>query len=132
VIKRTPHRRTVLIAAGAAALAAAAGSAVAQTADIRGAVTFKGGKAIPQGDLQIYLEDLAINDSAHRRVAETRVISDGASTTITFAIQHPATATPTLQIVARLMRADGWLVARASAPVNATTPVDLTLKEAVY
>ena len=48
--------------AGVAAVAAAAGPVAAQSNDIRGAVTFEGGAAIPEGHLEIYLEDPAIQD----------------------------------------------------------------------
>ena len=44
-MKRPTDRRTVLIAAGAAALATAAGTGAAQSSDIRGAVKFAGGVA---------------------------------------------------------------------------------------
>ena len=73
MMKRPTDRRTVLMTAGAAAVAAAAGPVAAQSPDIRGAVTFEGGAAIPEGQLEIYLEDPAIQDSARRRVAETRI-----------------------------------------------------------
>jgi uncharacterized lipoprotein YbaY len=132
-MKRPTNRRAILLA-GAAVLAVATGTAVAQSSDIRGAVTFAGGAAIPEGFIRIYLEDGAIQDSAQRRVAETRVTSDGGSKTIDFSMARPAgvTASPTLQIVARLERADGWLVARGSASLQPSMPVSLTLKEAVY
>jgi uncharacterized lipoprotein YbaY len=133
-MKRTTDRRTVLMATGAAALAAATGSATAQSTDIRGAVAFQGGASIPEGHLKIYLENPAIQDSAQRRVAETHAISDGRSKMIDFAFSRPAnaTASPTLQIVARLERVDGWLLARGSAEFDASSPVYVTLKEAIY
>lgn len=134
MMKRPTDRRTVLIAAGAAAVAAAAGTVATPSTDIQGTVRFADGAAIPEGQITIYLEDLAIEDSAQRRVAETHVTSDGGSKTIGFSFPPPpsATALPTLQVVARLERADGWLVARGSAQVKATTPVLVTLKEAIY
>ena len=61
-MKRPTDRRTVLMAAGAAAVAAAAGPVAAQSTDIRGAVTFEGGAVIPEGHLEIYLEDPAIQE----------------------------------------------------------------------
>ena len=67
VMKRLTDRRTVLMTAGAAAVAAAAGPVAAQSTDIRGAVTFEGGAVIPEGHLEIYLEDTAIQDNARRR-----------------------------------------------------------------
>ena len=72
-MKRPIGRRTVLMTAGAVAVAAAAGPVAAQSGDIRGAVAFEGGAVVPEGQLEIYLEDPAIQDSAQRRVAETRV-----------------------------------------------------------
>jgi uncharacterized lipoprotein YbaY len=133
-MKRATHRRTVLMAAGAAALAAATGTAAAQSVDISGDVTFKGGAAIPEGQIAVYLEDPAIQNSAQRRVTETHVNSDGGSKMIGFSLSVPASAaaSPTLQIVARLERADGWLLARGSAQIAPNAPVSVTLKEAVY
>jgi uncharacterized lipoprotein YbaY len=134
VMKRPADRRTVFMAAGAAALAAATGTVAAQSTDIHGAVTFQGGAAIPEGDIEIYLDDLAIQDRAQRRVAESHVTSDGGSKTIEFSFSAPASATasPTLQIVARLERLDGWLVARGSAKIKASAPVYITLNKAIY
>lgn len=132
-------RRTVLMAAGVAAVAAATGAAAAQSpdiraTDIRGAVTFVGGKAIPEGHIEIYLEDPAIEDSGRRRAAKTSLKSAGGSKTIEFSLPLPAssTASPTLQVVARLERADGWLVARGSAQFQAGLPVHVTLKAVIY
>ncbi|MGF9763161.1 hypothetical protein AAII07_49270 [Microvirga sp. 0TCS3.31] len=133
-MKRPTDRRTVLLAAGAAAVAAAVGPVTAQPADIRGAVTFEGGAVIPEGFLEIYLEDSAIRDKSRRRVTKTRVKSDGRIKSIAFSLSLPASATasPTLQIVARLERADGWLVARGSAQSAAASPVYVTLNAVVY
>jgi uncharacterized lipoprotein YbaY len=133
-MKRATDRRIVLMAAGAAALAAATGAVAAQSIDIRGAVKFAGGAAIPEGHIEIYLEDLAIQDRALRRVAEAHVKSAGGSKTIDFSLPLPAssTASPKLQIVARLARADGWLLARGSAQFEATAPVDVTLNQVIY
>jgi len=133
-MKRPTDRRTVLMTAGAAAVAAAAGPVAAQSTDIRGAVTFAGGAVIPKGHLEIYLDDPAIQDNARRRVAETRIESDGGSKAIEFSLSPPAssTASPTLQIVARLERADGWLLARGSAQLEAGSPVHVTLNAVMY
>ena len=133
-MKRPTDRRTVLMTAGAAAVAAAAGPVAAQSTDIRGAVTFEGGAVIPEGHLEIYLEDPAIQDNARRRAAKTRIKSDGGSKAIAFSLSPPAssTASPTLQIVARLERADGWLVARGSAQFEAGSPVNVTLNAVMY
>jgi uncharacterized lipoprotein YbaY len=133
-MKRPTDRRTILMAAGAAAVAVAAGTvAAAQSTDIRGAVTFEGGAVVPKGHLEIYLEDPAIQDKARRRAAKTSVKSDGGSKTIAFSLSMPSsTASQTLQIVARLERADGWLVARGSAQFEAGSPVHVTLNTVMY
>jgi len=131
-MRRPTDRRTILMTAGAAVVAAAAGPAAAQSADIRGAVTFEGGAVIPEGDLEIYLEDLAIEDGAQRRVAKTPVKSDGKAKAIEFALSPPASSSPRLQIVARLERADGWLVARGSTRFEAGSPVSVTLHVVMY
>lgn len=134
VMKRPTDRRAVLMAAGAAAVAAAAGAVAAQSADIRGSVTFEGDAVIPKGHLEVYLEDPAIQDKSQRRVSETRIESDGGSKAIDFSFSLPASATalPTLQIVARLERADGWLLARGSAQFEAGSPVQVTLNTVMY
>lgn len=133
-MKRPTNRRTVLMAAGAAAFAVTSGTGSAQSADIRGAVTFVGGAVVPKGDLTIYLENPAIQDAMQRRVAEMHVKSDGGSTMIDFLIRQPKSvdASPTLQIVARLTRADGWLLARGSAQLKPNAPVYVTLNKAMY
>ncbi|WP_262297869.1 hypothetical protein [Microvirga sesbaniae] len=133
-MKRPTDSRTLWMAAGVAAVAAAAGPAAAQAQEIRGAVTFEGGAAIPQGRLEIYLEDRSIRDEARRRAAGTRIQTDGTSRTLAFSFSAPANLapSPTLQIVARLERADGWLLARGSAPFKAGPPVPVTLNAATY
>lgn len=133
-MKRPTDRRTVLIGAGAAALVVASGPVAAQPADVRGTVTFQGGAAIPKGDLLIYLEDPAIQDSTRRRVAETTVKSDGRSKTLDFLLPqlNGADASPALRIVARLERQDGWLIARGSAQITTNAAVDVTLTTVIY
>jgi uncharacterized lipoprotein YbaY len=133
-MKRPTDRRTVLMTVGAAAVAAVAGPVAAQTTDIRGTVTLEGGAVIPKGHLEIYLEDPAIRDNARRRATETRIKSDGGSKSIAFSLSPPAslTASSTLRIVARLERADGWLVARGSTQVEAGSPVHVTLNVVMY
>lgn len=133
-MKRPTNRRTILMTFGAAAVAAVAGPIAAQPTDIRGSVTFEGGAVVPKGHLEIYLEDPAVQDSARRRATETRISSDGGSKTINFSLSAPASsmASPTLRIVARLERADGWLVARGSTKVEAGSPVHVTLNTVIY
>ncbi|MDX0515383.1 hypothetical protein GOD47_13705 [Sinorhizobium medicae] len=133
-MRHPTNRRTMLMTAGAAAVAAVAGPVAAQSTDIRGAVTFEGSAVIPEGHVEIYLEDPAIQDKARRRGTQTRIKSDGRSKSIAFTLSLPAstTASPTRRIVARLERADGWLVARGSTQLEADTPVYLTLNAVIY
>ena len=133
-MKRPTNRRTILLSAGAAAVAAVAGPVAGQSSDIRGAVTFEGGALVPEGHLVIYLEDPAHKDNALQRAAKTSARSDGKSKAIEFSLSTPATSTasPTLQIVARLERADGWLLARGSARLDAGSPVHVTLNAVMY
>ena len=132
IMKRATDRCTVLMVA--AAVAATAGPVTAQSADIRGEVTFESGALIPKGHLEIYLEDRAIQDNARRRTAKTLIESDGGSKAIAFAFSVPSlsTASPMLQIVARLEREDGWLVARGSAQHKVGSPVSVTLNTVMY
>jgi hypothetical protein len=133
-MKRPAGRRAVLIAAGTAAVAVAARPAAVQAAELRGSVVFEGGAAIPEGRLEIYLEDPAIQDKARRRAAETRIESDGKSKAVSFSLTPPAgwATSPTRRIVARLERADGWLLARGSAPASASSPVQVALGAVMY
>ena len=101
---------------------------------MRGAVRFEGGAVIPEGHIEIYIEDPAVQDDARRRASERRIESDGKSRTIAFTLSAPASlaASPTPEIVARLERADGWLIARGSAEYEPGSLIDITLYKAVY
>lgn len=134
VMRHPANRRTVLMAAGAVAVAAVAGTASAQSADISGTVEFEGGAVIPEGEIDIHVEGPAVEDDARRRTAKTRVRSDGTSRTIDFALSLPtsSTASPRTRIVARLERADGWLLARGSAQIGIDPPVTIVLHTAMY
>jgi uncharacterized lipoprotein YbaY len=132
VMKRSTTRRTALLVAAAAI--AATVPVAAQAAEIRGAVTFESGVVIPEGHIDIYLEDPALQGNVRRRAEKTRIRSDGRSRTIAFSLPQPASSTgsPMLQIVARLERADGWLIARGSAQVVVGSPVNVTLSTVMY
>lgn len=127
------ERRLIILIAGAAAVAAVAGPVAAQSADISGAVTFEGGKAVPEGYLEIYLDDPA-SRGGELAAARTRTKSDGGSKAIAFSLSTPAraVASPTIEVVARLERADGWLVARGSAAFEPGAPVTVTLNTVMY
>lgn len=129
-----PDRRKVMSIAGAALIAAVTWPVAARSTDMDGTVSFEGGVAIPEGYLEISIENPAIGDDALSRVAETRIESDGKAKTIAFALTPAAGAgvAPALRVVVRLERADGWLLARGSAQVEAGSPVEVTLSTVMY
>ena len=126
-------RWTILLAAGAAAITGAVPVA-AQSSEIRGAVTYQGGAAIPKGVLEISLEDRASPRGSRAGDAKVQTTSDGGSKTIAFALSPPAgsTTSPSLDIIARLESVDGWLVARGSARFEPGAPVAITLHTVMY
>jgi hypothetical protein len=131
-MKRYTDRRTVLVTAGAAAVAATAGPIAAQSTVLRVIVTFEGGAVIPKGHLEINLKDLAAPDNARSRVES--IASDGSLKAIDLSLSQPASSTvlPKHQIVVRLEREDGWLLARGSAQVEASSPVYIQLIQVMY
>lgn len=135
-MKRMNGRRAVLLSAGTVAVAAVAGAVAvaAQAPDIHGTIAFEGGAAIPKGRIEISIDDPAIQDDAQRAAAGLRVESDGGSKVIDFSLASPEgrAASQGTQIVARLERADGWLLARGSAMLEAKSPVHITLFTAMY
>lgn len=134
-MKRSADRRLVLATVVVVVVTMAAGTIAAQSHHIRGAVDYEGGAVIPEGQVKIFLEDPAIQNKALNSTAKTHVTSDGASKTLDFSLSLPASSagsSPTLQIVARLERMDGWLLARGSAKLSAGSPVHITLNTALY
>lgn len=130
----TPTKRpSPLLAAGllAAGIGAAAPSTAAQAAEIGGTLFYEEGDKIPEGRIEIMLETSTGKAAIG---TATRLESSGASKAITFSLPAPdQAATPQiLRIVARLERADGWLLARGSAKVKAGAPVDITLFRVMY
>jgi hypothetical protein len=119
---------------GAAAFLATGAAFASSTTEISGTVEFAHGGLVPKGLLEIYLEDTAARENQPRGAATTRVRSDGKSRSITFSLSLPASLSDalTLQVVARLERADGWLIARGSAKTDADSPVNVTLNRAMY
>ncbi|WP_037283884.1 hypothetical protein [Rubellimicrobium mesophilum] len=133
-MKGLADRRTILLAAGTAAVAVILGPASAQPADIAGTVGFEGGQAIPKGEIRIYVDDPAAHDGGRDHAAEARVSSDGGATSVEFTLSPPATsaASPSTRIVARLERSDGWLLARGSAQLEDGSPVHIVLHNVLY
>lgn len=131
---RPASRRAMLLAAGAAVVAALAARASAQPAGISGTVAFEGGAAIPAGEIAIHVEGPAVEDDARPGAAGTHLTSDGKSRTMDFSLSPPlgSTASPRTRIVARLERADGWLLARGSASLGTGSPVSIVLRTVMY
>lgn len=134
-MKHLTSRRTALLAAGllATGTAALTETVAAQSTDVSGTVKFQGGAVVPKGQIVIYLEDPAV-PAVKALAVKTQLKSDGGTKAIAFSLSLPASATasPTLQIVARLERGDGWLLARGSAKLKADTPVGITLNTVMY
>lgn len=130
-MKRLTHRRTILLAAATAAIAASAGADTPHPTQIEVAVTFEGGGTIPKGELVVYL-DGAVSGSAEDARANAQ--SDGGSRQMNVLISLPLPADGPLprQVVARLQRADGWLIARGSTQVQAGAPATITLHTVMY
>lgn len=130
----TPTKRpSPLLAAGllAAGIGAAAPSPAAQAAEIGGTILYEEGGKIPEGRIELFLEP-ASDTTAPR--PGTRIESSGSSKAISFTLPGPdlAATSQTLRIVARLERADGWLLARGSAKVTAGSSVAITLFKVMY
>jgi hypothetical protein len=132
---KTPiNRRTLFMALGSAAVTVAAGTVSAQSEDLLGAIKFEDGKAIPEGLIEVYLEDTDGRSEDQSRNSQTHLKSDGGSKTIAFSLPLPAgfTALSAVQIVAHLERGDGWLLARGSAQIDAGVPLDIILNTVMY
>lgn len=132
-MKRTTNRRSMMIAgAGVAAVAALSAASATQAADIRGTVTYAGGEFIPEGRLEIYVEHLVAGKGS--RGAETRIDSLGKSRSLAFSLPLPggSRAPAAQEIVAQLLREDGWLLARGSAQAQSGAPVEIELYTVMY
>ncbi|MCT4333982.1 hypothetical protein MU516_14035 [Paracoccus sp. YLB-12] len=135
-MKQFATRRSVLLGLGTATFAAAAAArASAARADELGVtVEFEGGKTVPKGRLVVYLDPPAGQDEARSMAAGTRIESDGKSRKITLSLPDPTSArtSSTRQLVARLERADGWLLARGSTQIKADSHAIVTLHTVMY
>lgn len=99
------HRRMILLAA-----AAIAGGGPAWPGGPRVTVDFEGGGIIPKGRLTVELDDGG-GDGARLAAAS----STGGSTRITLSLPPGTDLSSPRQVVVRLEREDGWLLARGSA-----------------
>ena len=144
VMSRLTDRRAILFAAGTAALVAATGAVAAQAADIRGVVAFEGGTAIPEGRIEVYLDAPATGSAtgsvagsaagggARVQASKARLASDGGMKSVEFSLPAGATVSQPQQVVAQLLREDGWLLARGSAEVKDGATVEITLYTVMY
>ncbi len=126
-------KKPMLAMAAAAFLAPTA--APAQSTEIHGEVVFEDGSAIPKGQIEIYLEDAAVQHDAQSHPAKTHVKSDGGSKMMVFSISsdgHQDLTASTLQVIARLERADGWMLARGSAKPEPGSTIRITLNRVMY
>ena len=122
----TTRRRAVLLAAAGTAAAAIMGcSAIAQTGPVHGTITFENGAVIPKGRVLVSLDAPGAPEDALAEAA-----SGGDARQMTFTL--PAAPPPGAEIVVRLERADGWLLARGSAGYAPGTPVEITLYTVMY
>lgn len=131
-MKRMTDRRTILLAAGTTAMAAVTGAAAAQSGQISGTVTYEGGTAIPKGQIVISMDGNTSADNA--RAAQATLNSDGKSASVDFVVSMPArsaNAAPA-EIIAQLLREDGWLLARGSAALVHGAPLAITLYTVMY
>ncbi|MBC9247632.1 hypothetical protein H4P12_13170 [Paracoccus sp. 11-3] len=135
-MSRLTDRRAILLAAGTAALVATTGTVAAQAADIRGVVEFEGGTAIPEGKIEVYLDDPATGpatgDTARGQASKAQLASDGGMKAVEFSLPVDPAGQSSQQIVAQLLREDGWLLARGSAEVKAGAPAKITLYTVMY
>lgn len=132
-MRRRTARRAVLAAIGAGLLAAAP-MAAAPSPDVRGTVTFEGGAPIPAGVVRLRVEDPAGEGRSGRPAPDTRISSDGKAAAVAFSLSASGDpdASPPLEVVATLERADGWLIARGSTPIVPDSSVDVVLYRAMH
>ena len=123
-----PTRNLMLAALIWAGLPAFAG----QTARpmVEGSVIYEADGPIPQGRVSLILEE---RSSDGKRESDAVMLdSVGKDKAIAFSMPMPEGEAEGMQIVARLERADGWLLARGSAPVTPGLPVEVTLNTVLY
>ncbi len=133
-MKRLTDRRRILFAAGTAAAAMVAGAVSTPAADIQGTIAYEGGGEIPKGRIAIHLEDTAPQAKRQSPPHDVRLTSDGGAKAIEFSLEmtQGLSPSPGQEIVARLERADGWLLARGSATFTPDAPVQIVLYTVMY
>lgn len=119
------------IVAGAS-LGASMQAIAAQTRTIVGTLSYPDKKIIPKGQVEVFLKGNDVN--ADPDSVKTLLTSDGSLQYITFSLELPADTqiSKVSQVVARLKREDGWLLARGSANLTTRTPINITLNTVMY
>lgn len=126
--KRPTGSRAVMMVAGMAM----ATMATAQPDGIDVTVAFEGGAVIPEGRVEIYLDDPSSGGDARRRGDGAYVESGGKSKTLDVFLPTGAAGSPAREIVAVLEREDGWMLARGSATFEGHSSVRIVLDVAMY
>jgi len=131
---RLTRRRSLILGASAAALAAFVHRGAAQPEAVRGVVIFANDGKIPKGGIELFLTDPARRGAEEHRIAQATLHSNGTAERIEFAFElpQPLPQSATRQIVARLERPDGWLIARGRAKLRAGVPVFIRLDTVMY
>lgn len=128
-MKRLADRRAVLLGVATAAVAMGAKADTGPATGVEVTVGFEGGGFVPPGQLAVYLDGPGGQEGARPLAARTHSESEGGSREISVSLSLPARmdmSSPP-QIVARLQRPDGWLLARGSAQLDGDAPVFITL-----
>ncbi|MTH99398.1 hypothetical protein [Roseibium sp. RKSG952] len=129
-------RRMLMIATGllAAGIGSTSETAMAQPALVHGTVTFAGNEHIPEGRLVFDLREMENRNNLDELADNAPLQSTGKQGEISYSVNLPAALKPSnkLVIVARLERADGWLIARGSARLAPDQPADITLHKVMY
>ncbi|MFS4580649.1 hypothetical protein [Phaeobacter sp. C3_T13_0] len=109
-------------------------AAASQPNRVQGVVAFAGGDKIPKGRITLLLPDHGFPEVSGKDVAQISLYSDGNAEQIDFSYlpKQRFNDTQTQQIVARLERADGWLIARGSAKLQEGSSVHITLGTVMY
>ncbi|MFS4438009.1 hypothetical protein ACMA5I_07330 [Paracoccaceae bacterium GXU_MW_L88] len=104
--------------------------AVAQTA-LDATLVSANGEAIPEGEIVIVFEGAESELQSRRAAPAMRFKSEGGAKAVKVSL--PAVPSgENVQIVARLERADGWLLARGSAKLRGDGPVEVMLHQVMY
>ena len=129
------NRRMTLIAASAAVVLAITGTLTAQPEEMQGVLQYETGLPIPKGQVEIHVEYPTVQTTTQQGPAQMQLESRGKDKAITFPLPPSATLgidSDTVQIVARLEREDGWLLARGATSLRAGQPVSITLNTVMY